>query len=313
MHASVSTTEAPAGRRRVARFSVAPWMFLAPALIISALVLFAPIIYTVFLSFRGTRVGEGLLGKREETFVGFENFTAVLQNSELWSGMGRMLIYALIMAPIMLALAVTFALLLDSGMARLGKFSRLAIFLPYAVPGVIASIMWGFLYLPGVTPLKEPLGALGLSVPNPLGSDLVYWSLANIGIWGGVGFNMVIIYTALRTIPGEIYDSARLDGANGLQIALQIKLRMVTPALVLTALFAVIGALQVYTEPQTLRPLTTAISTTFMPMMTVYSQAFIENDLFGAAATSLVVTAITLAASVLVLLLSRSRLMGDRS
>ena len=79
------------------------------------------------------------------------------------------------------------------------------------------------------------------------------FSVANIAVWGGTGFNMIVIYTALRAMPAELYEAARIDGASQLQIALRIKIPMVAPALVLTFFFSIIATLQVFSEPTTLR------------------------------------------------------------
>ena len=91
------------------------------------------------------------------------------------------------------------------------------------------------------------------------------FSVANIGIWGGTGYNMIVIYTSLRSLPQEVYEAARLDGCSETQIALRIKVPMVLPALVLTGLFSIIATLQVFSEPTMLQPLAKTISTTWTP------------------------------------------------
>src|SRR6202000_2216023 len=103
-------------------------------------------------------------------------------------------------------------------------------------------------------------------------------SVANIGVWGGTGFNMIVMYTALRAVPSELYEAARIDGASQAQIALRIKIPMIAPALVLTGVFSLIATLQVFNEPQTLYPLTNTISKEWMPLMGVSSLAFNENN-----------------------------------
>src|SRR4029079_15875331 len=100
-----------------------------------------------------------------------------------------------VQVPIMLFLALVFALLLDSTVLKGKKFFRLAFFAPYAVPGVVAAIMWGFLFAPNLSPFK----ALTESV-DFLGSNLVLWSIANVVTWVYCGYNMLIIYSALQAI-----------------------------------------------------------------------------------------------------------------
>ncbi|HEX6355863.1 sugar ABC transporter permease [Actinophytocola sp.] len=272
------------GRRAV------PYVFLTPAIVLFTLLVLVPIGYTVYLSLHRTKVsGIGLgSGARTEVFAGLSTYSEALSHPEFWRGTLRVLGYGVLLVPTMIGLALLFALLLDRPRVRLARFSRLSIFLPYAVPGVVASVLWGFLYLPALTPLPVPDGLLG---PGLL------FAVLNIGLWGGVGFNMVVILTALRAIPAEIYESARLDGASERQIALRIKTPLVMPALVMTGIFTVIATLQVYTEPTTLQPLTNAMPSTWTPLMKIYSDAFVRGDIHSAAAGSIVIAAATLTLS----------------
>src|SRR5690606_22260079 len=100
------------------------------------------------------------------------------------------------------------------------------------------------IYLPGVSPIRELTDNMGLPIPDFFTRDSVYWSIANIVIWGGVGFNMVILYTALLGINSELYDAARVDGCTEIQIAWHVKLPLLLPAIVLTGLFSLIGTIQ---------------------------------------------------------------------
>ncbi|HWU18146.1 MAG TPA: sugar ABC transporter permease [Devosia sp.] len=300
----------PTKKRFRAVHPFVPWLFVGPAMLLSIATIVAPFIYAVIMSLRGVKVAGGGLGRREEVFVGFANYLSAAFNAELWAGFGRMLIVGVITIPITLGLALLFALLLDTPRVRLARFSRIAIFLPYAVPGVIASLMWGFIYLPGVSPIRELAANLGLAQPDFFTRDSIFWSIANINIWGGVGFNMVILYTALRGISSELYDAARVDGCTELQIALNIKLPLLLPAIVLTALFSLIGTIQLFSEPTTLSPLTDALSSTWVPMMLVYRDTFVAQNLYGGAATSMLVAVLTIAASVLLFWITRRRSAG---
>jgi multiple sugar transport system permease protein len=219
----------------------------------------------------------------------------------------RVLLYGLILVPTMLGLALVFALLLDARRVRFQRFSRISIFLPFAIPGVIASLLWGFLYLPSVSPLQYLLRAVGLPEIDLLGPRPIFGAVANIALWGGVGFNMLVIYTALRAIPASLYESARIDGCSEVQIAYRIKIPMVMPALLMTTIFSVIATLQVFAEPFTLRPLTNSLSSTWTPMMKIQRDAFARGDIYLAAATSIVIAAVTLVFSFAFLRLAQSR------
>ncbi|MFD7703506.1 carbohydrate ABC transporter permease [Streptomyces caelestis] len=277
----------------------APYAFLVPAILLFLLFFALPIGYAVWLSFRKVHVsGLGLgAGAREEVWAGLENYTGALSDSELLDGALRVLGYGCVVVPVMLGLALLFALMLDSEKVRLAPFTRLAIFLPYAVPGVVAALLWGFLYLPDVSPFHFVLDRLGLPQPDLLDGGPLYLALSNIAVWGGTGFNMIVIYTALRAIPAEVYEAARLDGATPLQIALRIKIPMVAPSLVLTFFFSIIATLQVFNEPTTLKPLTNSVSTTWSPLMKVYQDAFGNGDIHAAAAQATLIALATLVLS----------------
>lgn len=286
-------------KRRTAPRHPAPYAFVAPALVAFIVVIAIPIGYAVYLSLEKTRVS-GLrlgLGARSQVFAGLSNYTSGLSDPAFLASIERVLVYSVILVPIMLGLALLFALLLDTPRVKLRRFARLSIFLPYAVPTVIGSLLWGFLYLPTVSPFPTILARFGLSLPNLFSGHLIFGSVANIGIWGGTGFNMIVMYTALRAVPTELYEAARLDGASEVQIALRVKIPMITPALWLTGVFSIIATLQVYNEPNTLSPLTNTISPVWVPLMMIYNLAFNEDNIYEAAALSIVLAAVMFAGS----------------
>jgi multiple sugar transport system permease protein len=293
---------------------LAPYAFVAPAVVLFALLMLIPIGYTLFLSFEKSQVsGLGLgTGGRRQVFAGLSNYASGLTDPTFLSSLLRVLVYSLILVPVMLGLALLFALLLDAQRVRFQRFARLSIFLPYAVPTVIASLLWGFLYLPTVSPFPAILARLGLSMPDLFTANTALFSVANIGVWGGTGFNMIVIYTALRAVPSELYEAARIDGASQVQVALRVKIPMIAPALVLTGVFSIIATLQVFNEPHTLAPLTNTISPDWMPLMKVYDLAFNEQDSYEAAALSVVIAAGMFVFSYGLLRLSNKRVFQGR-
>jgi multiple sugar transport system permease protein len=191
----------------------------------------------------------------------------------------------------MVVLATALALLLDSASARGVRFFRTAYFLPYGVPGVIASILWGFLYVPGVSPLVDILGSLGVHV-DFLGGNTVLWSVANIVTWEFAGYNMLVIVAQLRTVPAELYESAHIDGARAWQVVRHVKLPLLRPALILTTVFSIIGTLQLFAEPLVLKPVSNSIDMTYTPNLSAYNEAFTNND-YNLAAAEAVLLALT--------------------
>ena len=214
--------------------------FLAPFGVLFALFYLVPVGYAIYQSFLKIQ-REGAWGVPETVFGGLAQYKLVLESNEFWSSILRVLLYFIVQVPIMLGLALIFALLLDSTVLKGKKFFRLAFFAPYAVPGVIASIMWGFLYVPSLTPFPALTDRIDF-----LGSGFVLWSIANIVIWVYCGYNMLILYSALQAIPQEIYEAARVDGAGQLRLAWDIKIPIVMPAIILTAVFSIIGTLQLF-------------------------------------------------------------------
>ena len=292
---------------REPRSGIVPYLFLAPAMTLFTLFMAVPIGYTAYLSLRRTKVsGLGLgKGSRQEIFVGLDNYSAAIGDGELWFGWLRVLGYGALVLVVMLGLALLFALMLDAARVRLARFSRIAIFMPFAVPGVAAGLMWGFLYLPSVGPFSELFGV------EPLSRSTIVYSMANVAVWGGTGFNMLVLYTNLRAVPRDLYQAARIDGASELQIALRVKIPLLTPAIILTTVFSIIATVQVFTEPTTLRPLTNTISSTWSPLMKIYRDAFVTGDLYAAAATAMVIAGISLVLSFGFLRVVKNRAFGE--
>lgn len=296
----MTSTVAPT-RRRSPRPRLAPWLFLSPAIVLFTAFLILPMAYAIYLSFVALRVNGGAFGTRQLTFVGFDNYVNAVTDPELLAGLGRLAQFGLLSVPLTLGGALLLALLLDLPGVRFGRFARVSIFLPYAVPGVVATLLWGFMYLPSTSPFNWILRSIGLPTLDLLSAQGIYGALANIAVWSGLGFNMIILYTALRSIPIEIYEAARLDGASEWQIAWRIKIPLLTPALLLTFIFSLLGTLQAYSEPTTLKSLSDAISSSFFPLMKVYRDAFALDDTSGAAAMSVILALGTLLVSVLLL------------
>ena len=275
----------PAGKSgRGFRYRRAIAVFIVPFAVLFAAFYLAPILYAVWESLLKIQ-RQGTFGAPTQVFGGLSQYVLVFQDGEFWSSVLRVLLFGVVQVPVMLGLALLFALLLDSPLVGGKRFFRLAYFAPYAVPGVIAAIMWGYLYSPQLSPF-----AFVTAHVNLLGGGTVLWAIANVVTWVYVGYNMLIIYSSLLAIPSEIYEAARLDGASQIRVALSIKIPLVVPAIVLTAVFSVIGTLQLLTEPTVFRQFTSTISSTFTPNMLVYSTSSVPN--FNLAAAFSVVLAI---------------------
>ncbi|WP_277049781.1 carbohydrate ABC transporter permease [Ruania albidiflava] len=267
-----ASTAAPATRRRRRvsdRRALAGWWFLAPFLTVFLVSFVAPIVYALYLSVFRTQ----LLG--ENVFVGLENYTRALQDPQFWSGVGRVSLLLVLQVPLLLIIALAAALALDSGKLRGMALFRISIFMPYAVPAVVATLIWGFMYGTNFGLVANLNDVFSISLPNPLSPGNILAAIANILIWGNVGYNMLIFYAALRVIPTELYEAAAIDGAGQFRIISAIKLPAIRGALVIAAIFSIIGSFQLFNEPQILQPMApNAIATYFSPNLYSYNLAF---------------------------------------
>jgi multiple sugar transport system permease protein len=265
--------------------------FLVPFFLPFVLFYLVPIGYALWQSFLVVRRTSGQYGTPYTTFGGIDQYTEVLRNATFWASIGRIGLFGVVQVPVMLFVALVMALLLDTPLLKLKSFFRVTAFMPYAVPGVIAAIMWSFLYAPQLSPVVDLLEVIGLR-PDFLGPGAVLWSTANVSTWLWTGYNMLIMFSALQAIPQELYEAARLDGASNWAIAWRIKVPIIAPSIVLTTVFSIIGTLQLYAEPAVLRQISSNISSTFTPNMLAYAVAA-GNNYQQAAAVSVVIAVIT--------------------
>ncbi|WP_405219504.1 carbohydrate ABC transporter permease [Agrococcus sp. Ld7] len=252
---------------------------MAPFSVLFLIVFLVPIAVSVRSAmFAQMPAGDDLYGGGGivDTFIGFDNFALAISSGPFWVGMGRVLVYALFQIPIMIAAALGLALLLDAFIVRRPGLFRLAFFLPFAIPGVIAAMIWLYLYTPGVSPLLPYLPE-GTSFMAP---GTILASMANMTTWTYTGYNMLIFLAALQSIPRDLYEAARLDGATGWQIAARIKVPMVRGAALLAVLLSIIGTVQLFNEPMVMESANPWMGKSFTPMMLTY------NSLLGAVSPS---------------------------
>lgn len=252
--------------------NIAAYLFITPFVILFVAMLLVPLFYSGYLSLFKTQLVGGTV------FDGLGNYIRAATDPLFLASIGRVALILLIQVPIMLGLALFFALAIDSGRVHGSKFVRLIIFVPYAVPGVVGALMWGYLYGRDFGPISQAFHAVGLPVPDLLSSDLILGSVMNIATWQFAGYNMIILYSALRAIPTEMYEAAQVDGAGQFRIAWSIKIPTIRPALVLTLIFSIIGSFQLFTEPSLLYSIApSAIGQAFSPNLYAYNQAFVNQ------------------------------------
>ncbi len=270
--------------------------FLVPFGLLFTAMMLAPIGYAIYQSFYKVS-RQGLFGGAQTTrFAGFGNFTEALRDQDFTASLGRVGLLGVVQVPVMLGLALALALLLDSRSARLKKTFRLTFFLPYALPGAIAAVMWSFLLVKDLSPFTGPLAAIGIHT-NFLSAGWIPVSIGNMITWGWTGYNMLIIYSALQAVPGDVIEAATLDNCTGWRLAWHVKIPLVRPALVLTTVFSIIGTAQLYTEPAVLAAARIpGASNKFSPIMNTTLTAS-QADQHLAAAESVLLALVTLVLS----------------
>jgi multiple sugar transport system permease protein len=198
----------------------------------------------------------------------------------------------------MIGLALLFALLLDGRAVYAPGLFRLGFFIPFAVPSVVAALMWGYLYGPSFGPFAQLADDVGLPPPGFLTASGMLPSLGNIVTWEWAGYNMIVLYAALKAVPGELREAASVDGASDWRIARDIRIPLIAPAIVLTIVFSIIGTLQLFNEPQVMNAIAPdVIGTHYTPNLYAYNTAFTAQQFNYAAALSFVLGAVVFVGS----------------
>lgn len=277
-------------------------LFVLPFTVVFVTMLIVPLLYSGYLSFFQSKLVGGV------SFTGFDNYARALTDPEFLAGLGRMGLFLIIQVPIMLVLALFFALALDSGRVRGSNFLRLLIFVPYAVPGVVATLMWGYLYGNDFGPIAQAIRAVGLQAPDLLSAQNILGAMMNIVAWEFVGYNMIIMYSALRSVPTELYEAAEIDGAGQLRVAWSIKIPAIRPAIMLTVIFSIIGTFQLFNEPSLLRSIApNAITSSFTPNYYAYNLAFTSQNVNYAASIAFLLGIVIAIVSYVIQLSSQRR------
>lgn len=286
------------GVRTSARRALTPWLFLSPAIALFLVVFVIPIGYTLWQSLFTQAARTSIYQQTDANavqFAGIGQYLKALSDHEFLASIIRVISIGVVQVPVMLLLALSLALLLDAR-TTWGKHPfQLAYFLPYAIPGAVSALMWSFLVHPQLSPFTAGVALVGgrLDLTSP---PVVPWTIGVIITWGFTGYNMVVMYAALKALPHEVLEAARVDGASPWRVAWRIKVPMIRPAIVMTAIFSIIGTIQLYNEPAILRNTASEISPTFSPIMDVYMLVS-NSDFYGAAARSVILAAITLVTS----------------
>jgi raffinose/stachyose/melibiose transport system permease protein len=216
-----------------------PWLFLAPGLLVFGAAVLLPMVLTFGYSFTEWN------GFGPMTFVGFDNYTRAIGDAVFRSSFLHVLIY--IAATLVLEMAVGLGLAGIISARRSGTWFRVAIFTPVMLPAVVVAILWAFIYNPDFGLVNGALEAIGLErftriwLGDPATALL---SISVVSGWVFAGFYMMIFYAALRQIPAEVLEAARLDGAGEWALFRRIKVPMIRNVTAVAILLVVTGGFQ---------------------------------------------------------------------
>jgi multiple sugar transport system permease protein len=291
---------APAPRR--GRRSWAGWGFLTPFLVVFLFALVAPVVYAIYLSvFQEKMVGG-------TSFVGLDNYVAALHDPQFYSALWRVVLFLIVQVPIMLALSAFAALAIDSARLHFKALFRISLFIPYAVPSVVAALMWGFMYGTGFGLIGNLNSFFKIQLPDPLSGAWALVAIGNISTWEFIGYNMLIMYSALQVIPRDLYEAAEIDGAGSFKVIKAIKLPAMRSAFVVALIFSVIGSFQLFNEPNVLKTLApNTFTTNFTPNMYAFNLSFSGQQFNYAAAIAIIMGILTMVVAYIVQILGARR------
>lgn len=250
-------------------------------------------VYTFALSFfNAPPAAKSLLTNN----VGLAQYSRALHDSVFWQGYESMLYLTVLWVPIMLVVSFLIALFLDSRRGKLGALGKVVVFLPYGVPTVIGTLMWGYMYTAG-GPIYSVLKLIGLN-PNLLAPNSIIYAMLNIIIWEWIGYNVVILLAGLNSIPTTLYDAARLDGASSWQITRRVKIPMLKKYFAFIIMLTIIGDELLFNEPFTLSNLS-SVPFGFTPNLYIYHVTYFLDEFNYAGAIAFVLIAISLVVAVI--------------
>lgn len=258
---------------RHAQRHLAAWTFVGPALAVIGLFFIGPVLASLALSLTDFDL-YALADLRNLRFAGLDNYLHVLQLPLFWKALGNTVYFVVVGVPLSIVASLGCALLLESKLARFKGFYRTALFAPVVTTVVAVAVIWRYLLHERYGLLNAAFAAIGLPTIDWLGDPA--WSMPAIilfAVWKNFGYNMIIFIAALQAIPGDLYEAARIDGANRLQQLRHITLPMLGPTLLMVGVLTMSGYFQLFAEPYVMTrggPLQSTVSVLYL----MYDEGF---------------------------------------
>ena len=234
--------------------------------------------------------------------VGFGNFTQTLSDYRFGPAFENVAIYLVIWLVVLMVAVVGLALLLHGRLRRASAVSRFVFYLPGALAGAASALVWMFMLDPSVSPLAWLLHGLGYgSFTDVIAPQRLPLVFAVMAFWTGAGGWIVVMYGALNTIPDELLEAARIDGASALQTAWRVQIPMLRKWIAYMVILAFATGTQLFVEPQLVGSASLGeVSDSWSPNQLAYQYAFHSNNFNDASAVSIYLLILGLAAAALV-------------
>jgi multiple sugar transport system permease protein len=267
------------------RRSVAAWWFVSPALVVIGVFFVLPVAAALLLSFTDFDL-YALADLRNLRIVGLRNYLRLLETPLFWQALGNTLYFVAVGVPLSIGLSLGAALLLNSPLARLKAFFRTALFTPVVTTLVAVAVIWRYLLGTRYGMINYALAHFGIDPVDWLGDP--HWAMPAIilfAVWKSFGYNMVILLAGLQSIPGDLYEAARVDGASSLQRFRHVTLPMLAPILAMVAILTIAGYFQLFGEPYVMTqggPLQSTVSVLYF----MYEEGFKWWNLGSASAVA---------------------------
>ncbi len=289
-----------ASKRSINQKKLAPYIFVAPAVIFFCLLLVYPILFGFLLSFQDWN-----LLAREASFVGLGNYAKALRDPLFRKSLWNTVYYTLMTIPPTVILSLILALMINSRLIRYKSLFRVLYFVPVVTSMVAISFVWKWMYNPRYGLINLALEAVGFTGQSWLSSPtLALPSVAIMMIWQSVGFYMVLFIAGLQGIPETLYEAATIDGANRWQTFSYITLPLLNPTIVFILITSVINSFQVFVPVFVMTSSTTGepggpLNSTRVLVYHLYSIAFRNLDMGYGSAIAFILFAILLIVTVL--------------
>lgn len=278
-----------------------PWLFLLPSIIILVTFLVIPIVEAFHWSFLDYKI----IADTSE-FVGFANFKELFSDEMFWVALVNTILYVVIVLPLNIFLPMILAVLVNQQIRAVGIF-RVLYYLPVVTPIVVGALMWKMLYSQDgtVSHLFVSLGIMDSPTNFLTNSSTALIAVAFITVWKGLGYYMIMYLANLQSIPNQIYESASMDGANGIQQFFKMTVPMMVPSMTLVSVLTIINGLKVFEEIALTTNGGPSGSTTTL-VMYIYDK-FMDLDVSIASAAGLVLLLLAIIGSLIQMKLTSGR------